>query len=200
MRDPRAGLLLVYVLGSCATPTPPAPSPVSALASAESAYAELRDLRDRYEVTTAASLTRDRRRHPARRAGPDARCDAVLGRGAPGRRGLVLLGSEDARALGIMRATMARDLTPLADSSAPAASPTDPHPDCDYDAAAIATRPTASIPFGHESTPVTAGRSTMSSSATIPSTGSPCSARLAARIVRSIAGDSFSRSSRCGEA
>ncbi|MEO7987435.1 MAG: hypothetical protein ABI766_12960 [Gemmatimonadales bacterium] len=138
MRDSRAGLLLVSVLASCATPAPPAPSPVSTLASAESAYAELRDLRDGYEVTTAASLTQTAggtplaelaRAHDAMRSSVEARLAAVDSSS---------LGSEDARALGIMRATTARDLTPLAGSPTPAASPADPHPDCDYDAAAIA--------------------------------------------------------------
>lgn len=118
------------------------------LTAAESAYADLRELRDRYEVLSAAglistpdgvpldSLARD---HDAVRARVNARLSSIDS---------LALDSVDTRALGIMSATVARDIGPLAASTSfaaaeplPAAGPpnpvtTVPRPRCDFAAAA----------------------------------------------------------------
>ena len=145
----RLWLALVFAaLAACAAPpaqAPPAPAPViptPTLAAAESAYAELRDFRDRIEVAKAegrrpaAALAQ---RHDALRSRLAARLAAVDSSALAG---------DDARALGVMRLTLARDLGPLASACAgpsdcegsagpsePAASP----PDCAYDPTAIPT-------------------------------------------------------------
>lgn len=140
MHRTRAGLLLVCIIEACAKSPAQAPLPVPGLALAESAYADLRDLRDRYEVTTAASLTRTAdgtspaelaRVHDALRTSVAERLAVADSSALP---------PEDARALGLMRASMARDLTPIGGPVTPTASPADPHPDCGYDPAAVATR------------------------------------------------------------
>jgi hypothetical protein len=109
------------------------------LAVAESAYATLRDLRDRFEVaaeagrTTAGDgvpLSHVAERHDARRAQLATVLAAVDSAGLRG---------DDARALGVMRRTLARDLGPLA--AATAAPPDATVPDCAYDPAALARQP-----------------------------------------------------------
>ncbi len=137
-----AGLALCVALVSC-TPggAPPAPGAAPfALAAAESAFADLRAVRDRIEITTASG----------RRESPEGIPLAVLSRrhdeqrAALARRlaGLdsIRLAGQDRRALAIMRATLGRDLTPVAETpeGAPAVETS---PDCRYDAAAIAAAP-----------------------------------------------------------
>ncbi|MGH7499684.1 MAG: hypothetical protein ACREL3_12635, partial [Gemmatimonadales bacterium] len=113
MRDIWAGLLLVCTIASCSSPPAAVPAPAAGLAPAESAYADLRDLRDRYEVTTAAGLTTTAngmslpelaKRHDEVRSAVSARLAAVDS---------AALAPDDARALGVMRATVAMALTPL---------------------------------------------------------------------------------------
>ena len=139
MRDPCAGLLLACTIVSCSNPPGAKPEPAAGLVPAESTYADLRDLRDRYEVTSAAGLTATAdgvplpelaRRHDQLRSAVSARLAAVDSAALP---------PADARALGIMRMTLARDLTPLGVTGTPAAVPADARPDCAYDPAAIAT-------------------------------------------------------------
>ncbi len=130
---------VAFILGGCAAPASPPPAPprptTVSLARAESAYADLRALRDRIEVTTAAG----------RRESPDGvplatlteRYGALRAGVAPGLAAIDsgALAGEDRRALAIMRAALQSDLGPLA--------PSDPGggelsaPDCDYDPRAI---------------------------------------------------------------
>ena len=124
---------LALGLAACAGPrTMPAPAAAeggAGLAAAESLYAELRDLRDRYEVATAGgrSVGALAPRHDSLRARLAVRLAAVDSAGLDG---------EDARALGVMRGTLVRDLTPI---GAPGTTtPADSRPDCAYDARAIA--------------------------------------------------------------
>ncbi len=100
----------------------------SALVAAESLFALTRDARDRIEVTEAAGAAADRRgtsrgvlleRYDSLRAGLAPRLATVDS---------AALGPDDARALGVMRLALARDLGPVA----PAAS-SDPKPECRYD-------------------------------------------------------------------
>ncbi len=134
-------LLLAASLAACApSPAPPAPA-TATLAAAESAYIGLRDLRDRIEVAQAAGratgadgtpLAALTLRHDSLRKRVTVRLAAIDSSA---------LTWEDARALGAMRRTLTRDLGPLV-----AAGPTDPgstdqHPDCAYDAAALAALP-----------------------------------------------------------
>jgi hypothetical protein len=102
-------------LVACA-PRPSTPAPASApsaLAAAESAFAVARDVRDRYEVATASGQPAGRL---ARRANDQRRRVAE----ALARVDSSSLQAEDARALGVMRVVLARDLTTI---GAAAASP-----------------------------------------------------------------------------
>jgi len=125
--------LLVAALAACTSaPAPPQPSrSARALAAAESGYADLRDLRDRIEVAKSAG-----RAVPAALA---LRHDSLRRRVVAGLAAVdsSALSGEDARALGLMRLTLVRDLPALASGSAepPAAA----RPDCGYDPALIAT-------------------------------------------------------------
>ncbi|HET7599045.1 MAG TPA: hypothetical protein VFK09_02065, partial [Gemmatimonadales bacterium] len=107
------------------------------LAAAESVYADLRALRDRYDVTiaTGRDVSPEGIPLPALARGQNALRDTLATR----LRAVdsTALATEDRKALAIMGAALARDLGPLsgspADRSGAAASP----PDCGYDAAAI---------------------------------------------------------------
>jgi hypothetical protein len=131
---------IAALLGACAPSRPVPATPVTGFAAAESAYADLRALRDRYDITTASGLTAttDReplaalaRRHDALRSSVAARLASLDSAGFRG---------EDARALGTMRATLAGDLGPLGTNTTdrPVA---DLLPDCGYDAGSIASSP-----------------------------------------------------------
>jgi hypothetical protein len=108
-----------------------------ALAAAESVYADLRDLRDGLDVAAASGRT----------VLTDARPFATLVdvhnglRTETSRRlaGIdsVSLRPDDARALGIMRRTLGRDLDSLPQPSTAVAKAALTRPDCAYDAAAI---------------------------------------------------------------
>jgi hypothetical protein len=104
--------LLLVLSGACAPHSPrpvPARAP-AALAAAESTFAAARDARDRFDVTVAAG----------RRVGADGVPVGQLAARANGLRGRLErelaavdssgLGGEDARALGVMRQVLARDL------------------------------------------------------------------------------------------
>ncbi len=123
--------LVVAALAGCASParqSPPA-APATRLAIAESLYADLRALRDRIDVADAAGRPEPALapRHNALRREVELRLADVDSSA---------LNEEDGRALGAMRRSLARDLTPLA---VPAAAR--PQPDCGYDAEAIAAVP-----------------------------------------------------------
>ena len=107
----RPGCLLL--LAACSA-GPGGPSPVRGpMAAAESSYAAVRDLRDRIDVTLAAGAPRladgtpldgAARRYDSLRADLRARLGAVDSS---------RLAGDDGRALGVMRATLARDLGAL---------------------------------------------------------------------------------------
>jgi len=130
--------VLLPLLAACSSPPgPPIPARAS-LAAAESLYADLRSIRDRIEVSLEAG-----------RADTTPFAALVLGHNAVREnlaRSLAAVDSaalrgEDARALGIMRRTLARDLGAVA---APTASPdgaAEPQPPCEYDAGAVAAAP-----------------------------------------------------------
>ena len=136
---PAAALAAVAATGACAAPPVAVAPPGAPLAVAESSYAVLRDLRDRIDVSTYAGRTVAALvpRHDSLRLRLESLLSAVDSAD---------LGGDDARALGIMRLTMARDLGPLA-GIAPSAdtagtgSPTAARPDCGYDPAALARQP-----------------------------------------------------------
>jgi len=127
----QALLVSALALAACAGHAPASATTSSAVAPAESLYADLRDLRDRIDVTlasgTAAHLAssigdyNDIRRKVASRL---ADIDSAA------------LTNDDARALGVMRQTLARDLDSLPLPAAAASAPT--APSCSFDPAAIA--------------------------------------------------------------
>ncbi|HEU5171727.1 MAG TPA: hypothetical protein VFU46_14360, partial [Gemmatimonadales bacterium] len=123
-------LLLVALAGCGRVATSPPPV---ALAPAESLYAELRWLRDRYEVTAAAGRTHTpegtpldsvARRHNELRLGVWSRLAAVDESTVAG---------EQHRALVAMRAGFVRDLGPLPVAPATAEAGEPAEPDCTYD-------------------------------------------------------------------
>jgi hypothetical protein len=119
------------VLAACAPPSRLPPGGAGAgLAAAESVYADLRELRDRYEVTTAAGrvvtpgglpLAGLAGRHDTLRGQLEARLSAVDS---------AALGGEDGRALGAIRTALRVDLTPIGLVGDAAG---DSRPDCVYD-------------------------------------------------------------------
>jgi hypothetical protein len=145
----RPAALLLAALACTSPARSPAPAPVTSsgrLAAAESTYAATRDLRDRIDVALAAG------RHEI--AGGTSitalvpRYDSLRGR-LEGHLSAVdssALGTDDARALGIMRRTLSRDLGPLVLPGGTAAASTsggpshapEPRPECGYDPDSIA--------------------------------------------------------------
>ncbi len=120
--------LLLLATASCVPSQVPRSKPGAALAVAESLYADLRELRDRYEVTIAAGAAHGHpllgelvRRHDALHRQVETRLTAIDS---------AALGLEDGRALGLMRRALGRDLTPLDGAPAP---PGERQPDCRYD-------------------------------------------------------------------
>ena len=108
-----------------------------ALPQAESLYADLRSLRDRLDVAAASGRNGSNDAtpystlilsHNALRAELTRRLAAVDSSS---------LRPEDARALGIMRRTLERDLTVLTPQSALAPQSAEAEPDCSYDASAL---------------------------------------------------------------
>jgi hypothetical protein len=131
--------LVLLGLAACGGPGPAPTGPGPAeLASAESLYADLRELRDRYEVTIAAGqgatpegmpLADLTARHDALREHLGARLAAIDS---------ARLGEADGRALGAMRKALARELTPVSAGTGPAA---EARPGCAYDARALGAGP-----------------------------------------------------------
>ncbi|HWN17930.1 MAG TPA: hypothetical protein VNO19_03335 [Gemmatimonadales bacterium] len=131
---------IFLALAACSSPKPSSGIAPSELARAESLYADLRNVRDRIDVSVESGRT--------------GRSDAapfaalVLGHNALREdltKSLAAVDStawrgDDARALGIMRRTLARDLGAV---SAPDASPATARsaPACDYDPGAVAAAP-----------------------------------------------------------
>ncbi len=123
-------------LAACSSLAPPAPAPAE-LAAAESLYADLRGMRDRIEVMLEAG--RPGRAAPAFDAmilSHNAVRDDLAQRLAAV--DSAALRDDDARALGIMRRTLAQDLGPIAAPVASAKRAAETEPACDYDARAVA--------------------------------------------------------------
>jgi hypothetical protein len=130
------------VLAACASPTTTSPAPVARkIAVAESLYADLRDARDRIDVTLASG----------RSGSTDATLIAAL---IPGHNGLRqslatrlaaidsnALGGVDRHALAVMRRSLARDIDTLAWATAARVRAAEQRPDCSYDPTAIAALP-----------------------------------------------------------
>jgi hypothetical protein len=134
-----ADLAIVVVAAACGAPPSPVAPPGAPLAAAESSYSALRDLRDRIDVATYSGTDVAARtpRYDSLRLQLESRLLAVDSAGLRG---------DEARALGVMRRMLGRDLGPLA-STAPAADTPDAGstaaggPDCGYDPAALAREP-----------------------------------------------------------
>jgi hypothetical protein len=136
-------VLSTLVLSLSCVPRVPAPAPLAAsaaLARAESAYADLRVLRDRIEITTAAGRRESpegvplgllARRHDSLRAALEPRLAATDSSGLP---------EDDRRALAVMRRALTTDLAPAASSLASGDRGT-AAPACAYDGRAIAAAP-----------------------------------------------------------
>jgi hypothetical protein len=143
---PAALLLAALACASPARSPAPAPAPATTdvrLEAAESIYVATRDLRDRIDVALAAG------RHEAAGGTSIAallpRYDSLRGR-LQSHLSTVdssALATDDARALGIMRRTLSRDLGPLALPGAGLTSggspqPPEPRPECAYDPDSLA--------------------------------------------------------------
>ena len=128
---------LVALSAACASPRTAPVQPASPLAAAESLYLELRDIRDRIDVRIEGG--RAGGYDPAGMPGLVSRHNALRERFSSSlmRVDSAALRPEDARALGIMRTALSRDLGPLSapDSSA---GPSPGRPDCGYDARTLA--------------------------------------------------------------
>src|SRR5262245_1140052 len=134
---------IAALTGACARPSAaPAPlaAPPNALVRAESAYADLRALRDSLEVGLAAgrrktapsvSLIELAGRHDSLRAPREPRL-ALIDCSA--------LSAEDRGALGIMRRALAEGLAPVT-AMVVSADPSPSAPDCRFDARAVAAAP-----------------------------------------------------------
>ncbi len=135
----RTFAIAVVLLAACSSPPgPPAPA-LGSLATAESLYADLRALRDRIDVGTEAGSGGHDQPPPSQALVPDYNGlrERVASRLAAVDSGA--LSGNDARALGLMRRSLARDLRLITGPAGAASSPHRP-PDCDYDAPAVAAR------------------------------------------------------------
>ena len=200
--SPRTAVPLLVALAyvACAPAAPPATPTPAALAHTESLYADLRALRDRIDVTTAAgrrataegtpveTLTR---RYGVLRGGVVARLNALPGSG---------WSAEDARAIAVMRAALGGELGKIAPLEISASADAARAPDCEYDAPAIAALENgldslvarAYACFGWAQHHVTVGAKQTDRLSVLGALARP-------RIATSDAG-SFSRSPRCGAA
>jgi hypothetical protein len=140
MRRAGAAISTLLLAVSCAPRTPARLAAPAALDRAESTYADLRGLRDRIEITTAAggrespegvSLAVLARRHDSLRAALEPRLAAIDSSA---------LAAEDRRALAVMRSALGADLGPVA-GSLESADGGASAPDCAYDPRAIAAAP-----------------------------------------------------------
>jgi hypothetical protein len=134
----RLSAVCITLLTGCAHPPSPAAAGPSELAVAESLYADLRDVRDRIDVTLASGLNGVHdsapvaawiRTHNRLRQAVDSRLDGIDSAG---------LQDEDRRALAQMRRTLRTNLDSLTppqdDSSGGMLHP----PNCNYDVRAVA--------------------------------------------------------------
>ena len=129
-----APLLAVTLAVGCGRPAAaPGPSP-AALAAAESLYLDTRDLRDRIDVLDASGA--DTAPDGTARALLARRYDSLRPRLATRLAGVdsTTLQADDARALGVMRRTLSRD---LGEAPAPEAPSSVTAPDCGYDPAKV---------------------------------------------------------------
>ena len=128
--------VLAAVSVGCASRRPVPPPAASSLAPAESLYLELRDIRDRIDLRIEAGPSR--RFVTAKLEDMVDRHNALRDRFASALAEVdsARLGAEDARALQVMRTTLARDLGTIA---VPASSgqQTPGPPACDYDARSL---------------------------------------------------------------
>jgi hypothetical protein len=133
--------LLALASAACASPPIPTSPPGAPLAAVESSYSALRNLRDHIDVAGEAGraaaadgipLATLRVRYDSLRLRLASRLAAVDSAGLRG---------DDARALGVMRRTLARDLGPLSDTRSTSDSAAGVRPPCEYDAAALAASP-----------------------------------------------------------
>ena len=125
------------LVAACAPSTglAPAPAATGTLAAAESLYIDLRDVRDRLDVAASAASATASDGTPVATL---ARRHADLRLAVVGRLGAVdsaALAPDDRRAFAAMRRALARDLSPLSDSTV---TGTPSAPECGYDAAAVA--------------------------------------------------------------
>ena len=129
------GAILFSVgLPSCTRHRPPSNPATSTLAQAESLYADLRDIRDRTDVDLEAG-------HSSAGDGTHlfSTYNAVRDQlaGSLTRLDSAALRSDDARALGVMRRTLALDLGRLDPPAPPAAATDHQQPNCKYDPAVV---------------------------------------------------------------
>ena len=132
------GVMLLGALPSCTRHGSPGGTAQSGLARAESLYADLRDIRDRIEVDLEArpSAADSSRRlitsHNMVRGLVAASLAAIDSASLP---------VADARALGVMRRTLAADLRRLDPPAAPGGSAQRGAPECAYDPGAVLASP-----------------------------------------------------------
>jgi hypothetical protein len=133
--------LLALAAAACASPPARTTPPGAPLAAAESSYSALRNLRDHIDVATEAGraaaadgtpLAMLGLRHDSLRLRLASRLAAVDSASLRG---------DDARALGVMRRTLARDLGPLSGTRTTSEPAAGARPRCEYDAAALAVGP-----------------------------------------------------------
>ena len=127
-------LAVVLALGCGGSPSAPGPAPAT-LAAAETLYLDTRDLRDRIDVLDAsgASAASDGTPRPVLAHRYDSLRPRLAARLAD--IDSTSLNAGDARALGVMRRTLARD---LGDAPAPHTTRVTTAPDCGYDPASVA--------------------------------------------------------------
>ncbi|MBA3445634.1 MAG: hypothetical protein H0T58_12390 [Gemmatimonadales bacterium] len=133
-------LLALLVMTACGSTVRQPETVPATLSAAESLYADLRDIRDRVDVAAAADRTKASDGTPLSRL--------ILQHNAHRNRLVPFLAAidsgslrgQDARAVGIMRRTLARDLGVVV-GEASGVTPQQTRPDCSYDARKLATLP-----------------------------------------------------------
>ncbi|MEA2724915.1 MAG: hypothetical protein QOH59_2686 [Gemmatimonadales bacterium] len=137
----RASWALALLLAACASPSTPTTPPGAALARAESLYADLRGIRDRIDVSLEAGGTGRNDgspfaalvlHHNALRQDLATRLAGVDS---------TALRGDDARALGIMRRTLAQDLGAVSAPTGSLGAAAELEPACDYDPGAVVAVP-----------------------------------------------------------
>jgi hypothetical protein len=193
-RGADAPTLLVILARACSR-GPGAPGPArapQALASAESTFALARDARDRFDVTVASGRSSSADGTPlgelaARANGFRNRLQAALASVDSSS-----LTGDDARALGVMRLVLGRDLSPVSPPPAPPRTDTSPGADCSADTvrAIDSLRARIYACYGQAQSHLAVGGDTLDRLTIL--------GLSAARRTRRAAAGSFSRSSRSG--